>query len=141
MSFPSVPTALPGGDWAYKGQIPTEIKVKKNERAMYITWDDGKVYRYPAEFLRVESPSAEVQGHGPAGYKKLVWGRKYVNIIGVEPQGNYAVLIKFDDMHDTGIYPWSYLYYLGETKVRLLKNYVFQLRQFKKERDPRKSYK
>jgi DUF971 family protein len=105
--------------------------------AMYVTWNDGKVFRYPAEFLRIESPSAEVQGHGPPGYKRLIWGRKFVNIIGVEPQGNYAVCIKFDDLHETGIYPWPYLYYLGLNKIPLMKKYIRELKNAGKSRIPK----
>src|SRR5919205_3798816 len=91
---------------------PTEIRLKRAEKVLEIDFDDGSSFRLPAEYLRVESPSAEVQGHGP-GQKTLVHGRAHVGIIGLEPVGNYAVRITFDDLHDTGIYSWNYLYQLG----------------------------
>eukprot|EP01122_Echinamoeba_exundans_P015455 TRINITY_DN7344_c0_g1_i1.p1 TRINITY_DN7344_c0_g1~~TRINITY_DN7344_c0_g1_i1.p1 ORF type:complete len:207 (+),score=20.96 TRINITY_DN7344_c0_g1_i1:26-646(+) len=118
---------------------PVEIRAKKAERALYIKWDDGKTMRYPAELLRVESPSAEVQGHGGPNEKRLVWGRKFVNIMGVEPQGNYAILIKFDDLHETGIYSWQYLRWLGENKMPIIRKYLMELKAAGKSRDPRRT--
>ena len=91
---------------------PVELRLKRSEKLLEVTFDDGSRFRLPAEYLRVESPSAEVQGHGP-GQKTLVHGRAHVGIINLEPVGNYAVRITFDDLHDTGIYSWSYLYQLG----------------------------
>ncbi len=91
---------------------PVELRLKKAEKLLEVAYDDGSRFRLPAEYLRVESPSAEVQGHGP-GQKTLVAGRAHVGIIALEPVGNYAVRITFDDLHDTGIYSWSYLYELG----------------------------
>jgi DUF971 family protein len=91
---------------------PIELRLKKAEKLLEVRFDDGSRFRLPAEYLRVESPSAEVQGHGP-GQKTLVAGRAQVGIIGLEPVGNYAVRIMFDDLHDTGIYSWSYLHQLG----------------------------
>jgi DUF971 family protein len=91
---------------------PVELRLKRAEKLLEVEFDDGKKFRLPAEYLRVESPSAEVQGHGP-GQKTLVHGRAHVGIIGLEPIGNYAVRITFDDLHDTGIYSWNYLYQLG----------------------------
>ena len=91
---------------------PVELRLKKAEKLIEVAFDDGTHFRLAAEYLRVESPSAEVQGHGP-GQKTLVAGRAHVGIIGLEPVGNYAVRITFDDLHDTGIYSWSYLYHLG----------------------------
>jgi DUF971 family protein len=91
---------------------PVELRLKRAEKSLEVEFDDGKKFRLPAEYLRVESPSAEVQGHGP-GQKTLVHGRAHVGIIGLEPVGNYAVRITFDDLHDTGIYSWNYLYQLG----------------------------
>ena len=99
---------------------PVELRLKKTEKLLEVAYDDGSRFRLPAEYLRVESPSAEVQGHGP-GQKTLVAGRAHVGIISLEPVGNYAVRITFDDLHDTGIYSWSYLYELGvehETRWR-----------------------
>jgi len=91
---------------------PVELRLKKAEKLLEVAYDDGRRFRLPAEYLRVESPSAEVQGHGP-GQKTLVAGRAHVGIMSLEPVGNYAVRITFDDLHDTGIYSWSYLYELG----------------------------
>jgi DUF971 family protein len=91
---------------------PVELRLKKAEKLLEVAYDDGSRFSLPAEYLRVESPSAEVQGHGP-GQKTLVAGRAHVGIIALEPIGNYAVRITFDDLHDTGIYSWNYLYELG----------------------------
>ncbi len=99
---------------------PVELRLKKAEKVLEVAYDDGSRFRLPAEYLRVESPSAEVQGHGP-GQKTLVDGRAHVGIIALEPVGNYAVRITFDDLHETGIYSWAYLYELGveyETRWR-----------------------
>jgi DUF971 family protein len=102
---------------------PVELRLKKAERLLEISFDDGSRFRLPAEYLRVESPSAEVQGHGP-GQKTLVPGRAHVGIIGLEPVGNYAVRIIFDDLHDTGIYSWGYLHQLGIEYEKRWRAYV-----------------
>jgi DUF971 family protein len=94
------------------GPWPVELRLKRAEKRLDIQFDDGKQFSLPAEYLRVESPSAEVQGHGP-GEKIIVAERAHVGIIDLEPVGNYAVRIKFDDLHDTGIYSWDYFYQLG----------------------------
>lgn len=91
---------------------PTELRLKRAEKRLDIAFDDGKSFSLPAEYLRVESPSAEVQGHGP-DEKVIVAERAHVGILELEPVGNYAVRIKFDDLHDTGLYSWEYLYRLG----------------------------
>jgi DUF971 family protein len=91
---------------------PVELRLKQAEKLLEISFDDGSRFRLPAEYLRVESPSAEVQGHSP-GQRNLVPGRAHVGIIALEPVGNYAVRIIFDDLHDTGIYSWTYLLQLG----------------------------
>lgn len=91
---------------------PQEIKHIQAEKCLVVQFDDGVTFRYPAEYLRVESPSAEVQGHAPS-QKQLVSGRRHVGIMKMEPVGNYAMRIVFDDLHDTGIYSWQYLYTLG----------------------------
>jgi DUF971 family protein len=91
---------------------PVEIKLKKAERVLEVAFDDGKHFLLPAEYLRVESPSAEVQGHGPS-QRQIVAGCGQVAIRALEPVGNYALRILFDDGHDTGIFTWSYLYELG----------------------------
>ncbi len=116
---------------------PKEIRVKKVEKTLEIDFDDGRTFSYPAEFLRVESPSAEVQGHGP-GQKQLVSGRRFVGIMGVDAVGHYAIKIKFDDLHDTGIYSWQYLYHLGENQERIWREYESALAAKGLSRDPSK---
>lgn len=91
---------------------PTELKLSKDKRLLTVTFDDGSVFELPAEYLRVSSPSAEVRGH-TAAERKTVYGKINVAIAAVEPVGNYAVQIVFDDGHDTGFYDWHYLYELG----------------------------
>jgi DUF971 family protein len=105
---------------------PTEIRLKKIEKRVEIDFDDGTTVRLPAEYLRVESPSAEVQGHGP-GQKRLVPGKAEVGIAALEPVGNYAVRILFDDGHSTGIYSWSYLYTLGLEQEKRWRDYLAAL--------------
>ncbi len=115
---------------------PTEIRLKKAERTLEIEFDDGRVFAFPAELLRVESPSAEVMGHGP-GQKQIVAGRRDVGIMALEPVGNYAIRIKFDDLHDTGIYSWQYLRFLGENQERIWQEYLAALEAKGLSRDPR----
>ena len=115
---------------------PTEIRLKKAEKALEVDFDDGSSFSFPAEMLRVESPSAEVQGHGP-GQKQTVSGRRHVGIMEIEPVGNYAICIKFDDLHDTGIYTWDYLYRLGQTRDEVWQAYLAELEQKGLSRDPR----
>jgi DUF971 family protein len=114
---------------------PVELRLKRAEKLLEITFDDGGSYALPAEYLRVESPSAEVQGHGP-GQKMLVPGRAYVGIIGLEPVGNYAVRIIFDDLHDTGIYSWAYLHQLGRERERRWRDYLAALEANGVSREP-----
>ena len=113
---------------------PTEIRLKKEEKVLEVDFDDGKSFRLNAEYLRVESPSAEVQGHGQD--KRIVPGRKQVAITGVEPVGNYAVKITFDDLHDTGIYSWDTLYDLGENHDEIWQTYLDALAAHGLSRDP-----
>jgi DUF971 family protein len=94
---------------------PEELRVFKSEGRLEIDFTDGRKCSLPAEYLRVESPSAEVQGHGGAATKKVVSGRRHVKIEEIESVGHYAIRIIFDDKHDTGIYSWSYLRELGDT--------------------------
>jgi len=103
--------------------IATEIRLRKQEQLLEVAFDDGARFSLPAEFLRVESPSAEVQGHGP-GEKKIIAGRRHVGIMAVEPVGNYAVRLVFDDLHDTGIYSWEYLHQLGREQSRRWATYL-----------------
>jgi len=121
--------ALGAGHW------PVEIRLKRAERALEIDFDDGKRFRYPAELLRVESPSAEVQGHGPS-QKQIVAGRAHVGIMELEPVGNYAIRIKFDDLHDTGIFSWAYLYELGQNSETLWAQYLAALAAKGLSREP-----
>jgi DUF971 family protein len=115
---------------------PKEIRLKKAEKILEIEFDDGRVFALPAELLRVESPSAEVMGHGP-GQKQIVAGRRDVGIMALEPVGNYAVRIKFDDLHDTGIYSWQYLRQLGENREQIWQDYLAALEAKGLSRDPR----
>jgi DUF971 family protein len=115
---------------------PTEIRLRKAEKTLEVDFDDGSSFSLPAELLRVESPSAEVQGHNPT-QKQTVSGRRHVGIMELEPVGNYAVRIKFDDLHDTGIYSWDYLYYLGKNKDEAWSNYLAALEEKGLSRDPR----
>lgn len=114
---------------------PTEIRLRKAEKALEIDFDNGRRFSFPAEFLRVESPSAEVQGHGPS-QKQLVAGRAHVGILSVEPVGNYAIRIVFDDLHDTGIYSWSYLYELGSRQQQIWQDYLKALAARGLSREP-----
>jgi DUF971 family protein len=115
---------------------PTDIQYDSATKTLTIDWDDGARFTYPAELLRVESPSAEVQGHNPE-QKQIVAGRMYVGIMGIEPVGNYAIRIKFDDMHETGIYSWPYLRTLGEKQDEIWRNYLDALSEKGLSRDPR----
>ena len=103
---------------------PIEIRLKTAEKRLEIDFDDGTTVRLSAEYLRVESPSAEVQGHGGPGQKQLVPGKSQVAIRTVEPVGNYAIRIVFDDGHDTGIYSWAYLRELGAEQEKRWANYL-----------------
>jgi DUF971 family protein len=105
---------------------PTELKLDKDKRTLTVSFDDGARYDLPAEILRVLSPSAEVQGHSPA-QRVTVPGKKNVRISRMEPVGNYAVRIVFDDGHDTGLYMWEYLRDLGENQERLFQSYLDDL--------------
>ena len=94
---------------------PTELRLDAAKRTLTVSFDNGERHALPAEYLRVESPSAEVQGHGP-GQKQVVTGKENVAIEALEPVGNYAVRIRFDDGHDTGLYSWEYLLELGRKR-------------------------
>lgn len=128
----------PGSEPLGSRHWPTEIRLRRDDKVLEVDFDNGVTFRYPAELLRVESPSAEVQGHGPK-QKQLVPGRAHVGIIGVEPVGNYAVRILFDDLHDTGIYSWGYLYELGERQQELWDAYLKALTAHGLSREPRRS--
>jgi len=116
---------------------PVELRLKRAEKRLEISFDDGKTFSLPAEYLRVESPSAEVQGHG-AGEKTIVAGRAHVGIMDLEPVGNYAVRIKFDDLHDTGIYSWDYFYQLGIEQDKRWRAYLAVLAARGLSREPQR---
>jgi len=117
------------------GPRPTEIRLKREERCLEIDFDDGARFSLPAELLRVESPSAEVQGHTPS-QRKIVAGRRHVGIVGVEPVGRYAIRITFDDLHDSGLYAWDYLYHLGCEQDAIWRRYLDALEREGLSRDP-----
>ena len=105
---------------------PTEIRVTKDKDSLSVTFDDGKHFDFTAEFLRVMSPSAEVQGHSP-DQRKTVPAKKNVRIARLEEVGHYAIKIVFDDGHDTGIYSWKHLYELGSEHEALWQGYLREL--------------
>ena len=114
---------------------PTQVRLRKAEKLLEVTYDDGSTFALPAELLRVESPSAEVQGH-VRDQKQIVPGRRVVGIMDLEPVGNYAIRIKFDDLHDTGIFSWQYLYHLGLNKDEIWSDYLKNLEEKDLSRDP-----
>lgn len=105
---------------------PVEIRLKTAEKRLEVDFDDGATFAYPAELLRVESPSAEVQGHGPS-QKQTIGGKRDVGIVRLEPVGHYAVRIVFDDGHSTGLFSWPYLYALGRDRDRIWADYLAAL--------------
>jgi DUF971 family protein len=105
---------------------PTDIKLHQQSRVLEISFDDGAAFSMPCEYLRVYSPSAEVRGHGP-GQEVLQVGKEKVNIKALEPVGNYAIEIEFDDGHRTGIYSWETLYHLGKHQDELWQEYLQKL--------------
>jgi DUF971 family protein len=119
------------------GPWPTELRLKRAEKKLEIAFDDGRRFSLSAEYLRVESPSAEVQGHGP-GEKVVVAERAHVGILDLEPVGNYAVRIKFDDLHDTGLYSWEYLYRLGLEYDKRWAEYLAALTEKGLSREPKR---
>jgi len=114
---------------------PLEIRLKTEDKRLEVDFDDGRSFSYPAEFLRVVSPSAEVQGHS-ASQKQTVAGRRHVGIMGVESVGNYAIRILFDDLHDSGIFSWKYLYEIGADHDRLWAEYLAELAAKGLSREP-----
>lgn len=113
----------------------TELRLRRAEKRLDVTFDDGTRFELPAEYLRVESPSAEVQGHGP-GQRKTIAGRRHVGIMAVEPVGHYAVRLVFDDLHDTGIYSWEFLHQLGREYTVRWAAYEAALTDKRMSRDP-----
>ncbi len=106
---------------------PTEIRLSKDRRTLSVAFDSGERHTLSAEYLRVFSPSAEVQGHSPEE-RKTVSGKTAVGIVTVEPTGNYAIRLHFDDMHDTGIYTWGYLLKLGREHEQRWAAYLEELK-------------
>lgn len=113
---------------------PTEIRLKKSERILEVDFDDGASFAIAAELLRVESPSAEVQGHG-AGQKKTIPGKHMIAIKQVEPVGSYAVRLIFADGHDSGLFTWDYLYELGRDADTRMSAYLSALEEKGLSRD------
>jgi DUF971 family protein len=105
---------------------PTELRLQKDRKALTVTFDSGESFELGAEYLRVKSPSAEVQGHSP-DERKTVAGKKNVAILALHPIGNYAVRLVFDDMHSTGIYSWDYLLALGRNRETYWREYLDDL--------------
>lgn len=116
---------------------PTELRLHKDRRALTVSFDSGQSFELPAEYLRVRSPSAEVQGHSP-DERKTVGGKRDVAILEVLPVGNYAVRLVFDDMHSTGIYSWDYLYELGNSQAANWQDYLDELAAKGLSREPQK---
>lgn len=105
---------------------PTEIRLLADKRVLAVGFEDGSRVEIPAELLRVESPSAEVQGHGPSE-RKLVAGKRNVRILRVDPVGNYAVRLAFDDGHSSGIFSWPFLLDMGRRQVEIMRDYEARL--------------
>jgi len=107
--------------------VPTEIRLRTRSRLLEVSFDDGSRFELPFEYLRVYSPSAEVKGHGP-GEGVLVTGKDQVGVRAIEPIGQYAVKLVFDDGHDTGLYSWKYLHELGRERERKWAEYQARVR-------------
>lgn len=114
---------------------PEEIRLKNSGRLLVVAFTDGSAVELSAELLRVESPSAEVQGHG-GDTKKTVAGKRHVAVTGIEPVGNYAVRLIFDDGHDSGLYSWDTLHKLGTERERVWADYLVRLEAEGLARDP-----
>lgn len=106
--------------------VPTELRLHRKSRVLELTYGDGRRFELPCEYLRVYSPSAEVRGHGP-GQEILLVGKEKVGIAAVEPVGRYAVRLRFDDGHDSGLYTWEYLYELGDEQEQKWQDYLGRL--------------
>jgi DUF971 family protein len=113
---------------------PTAVTLHQRSRVLEVAFDDGAAFRIPFELMRVYSPSAEVQGHGP-GQEVLQTGKREVEVTALEPIGNYAVLPRFSDGHDTGIFSWDYLYHLGSQQETLWRRYEERLAEAGVTRD------
>jgi DUF971 family protein len=114
---------------------PTELRLRKDRKALTVAFDNGERYELTAEYLRVRSPSAEVQGHSPEE-RKTVGGKMNVELIEIVPVGNYAVRLVFDDLHSTGIYSWAYLRELGRNHAAYWQDYLDELGVKNLKREP-----
>lgn len=114
---------------------PTELRLHKDRKTLTVSFENGQSFDLAAEYLRVKSPSAEVQGHSP-DERKTVPGKKNVMILEVQPVGNYAVRLVFDDLHSTGIFSWAYLHELGSAHTRYWQEYIDELAQKNLSRAP-----
>jgi DUF971 family protein len=114
---------------------PTELRLRKDRKALVVTFDDGQSFELAAEYLRVRSPSAEVQGHSPSE-RRVVAGKQDVQILELHPVGNYAVRPVFDDMHSTGIFSWDYLFELGHNREQYWRDYLDELAEKNLSRAP-----
>jgi DUF971 family protein len=115
---------------------PTELRLARDRRSLAVTFEDGSAFTLAAEYLRIASPSAEVQGHTPA-QRQTVPGKRDVEILRIEPVGNYAVRLVFDDMHDSGLYAWDYLFELGRDHDARWRAYLAELDEKGLGREPR----
>jgi len=115
---------------------PTEIRLNSEKEELLISFADDLSYKFSAEFLRVHSPSAEVQGHSEA-QRKTIGGKRFVKITDIEPVGNYAIKLTFDDGHDTGLFSWKYLAELGSEMEGRWKFYLFELEEKGLQREPK----
>ena len=117
-----------------QNNLPTDIKLHKRSALLELVYIDGTIHQLSAEFLRVHSPSAEVRGHGK-GQEVLQTGKRDVRLLNIEPVGNYAIKLSFDDGHDSGIYSWTYLHELCSKQASLWDEYLIKLRQAGASRD------
>jgi DUF971 family protein len=114
---------------------PTELRLHKDRKALSVAFDNGVKFELPAEYLRVRSPSAEVQGHSPAE-RRTIAGKRNVLILELHAVGNYAVRLVFDDTHSTGIFSWDYLFELGQNRENYWRDYLSELKEKNLSRDP-----
>jgi DUF971 family protein len=114
---------------------PSELRLHKDRKVLTVSFEGGERFELPAEYLRVRSPSAEVQGHSPAE-RRTVAGKEDVRILEIHPVGNYAVRLVFDDMHSTGIFSWDYLFELGRNREKYWRDYLGELAEKKLSRAP-----
>ena len=117
-----------------KTPLPTSITVHQQSKALQVAFSDGADFRIPFELMRVYSPSAEVQGHGP-GQEVLQTGKREVELVDLSPVGNYAVQPTFSDGHDSGIFSWDYLHFLGTQQDQLWSDYERRLKEAGVDRD------